>query len=456
MEDTPSNGDNVTDIKKVANKNKTKTKENGDKKEEKKDKFAQIEKSLSDWMLGGELRFAENSPPFRQKFIAHRQAAEEHGFVFEVSKEKTVQIVSVSHVAEALYRRVRNFGGNDHPSDMYGLTYRKSREVAEAYMSIADRLDSWPLPLSWKSTQGLAFSRMSFDPQTLDREKLARHAPIFWRFMERMSNDVAFCQRLGSLFDPNAERKQVAWIFGGSDGGKSMLAWLIQELLLNGQVAHISAAAMRGAHWKAPIVGKRVVIGLEASPKILNSDEFKELTGDGLQSINEKNQPIRMAKIDAVAFFFSNDAPVIRNDEALRNRIIACELPSIESAQRMPEQLVKNRLAEELPVILSYCWTVYQDVKGRRIPCDQTALDQGIAEYESDHEGLFERLFVMGGSMSGGEFHRVLSDVAGIKQRSERDSFRKFLETAKGMRRQRKKDGYVFTGVRPKADNYGI
>lgn len=276
----------------------------------------------------------------------------------------------------------------------YHCTFRRCGAAVERWSFQCQNLPELPKPVAFKSDPELCMTRLPFDPMPIsDHEALLAVAPMFAQMIERVSNRDAFCMRLGSIFDHTADRKQAVWMSGPQDAGKSVFAWLLQ--VLSGQSYGIlNNTELKTPYWRAQLVGKRIGIVNEAAARFIRSDEFKAITGDEEHPINQKNQPVFIAKLPVLLFFFSNDPPEIPHDDALILRIIDCRIGAIGD-EKLTQAAVREKLLSELPFISGYCLSLYQQLQaGGRIPCDRNTLAETIDKYEATYLDFIESHYV--------------------------------------------------------------
>lgn len=302
--------------------------------------------------------------------------------------DNTAKIIDAKYVAGYLREYVANLpkGLSD-----YNITYKQCGAVVESWTHQRRDLLDLPKPVAFKSDPDLALARLPFDSIHCTELELSTHAPLFSQMLGRVtSNRTAFCRRLGSLYDPKADRKQAVWMHGPTDAGKSQFIWLL-EVLSGGSYGVLGKENLEKSYWKAQLVGKRVALAHEAPAKFLRSDGFKALTGDAQHSIDQKYKAIFVARLDAIVFLFSNEAPEIPHDDALMNRVIDCSIVAVPKEIRITESDLRTALTVELPYIAGYCRTLYSQLEaGSRIPCDHDALTETVGQYEADYLDLIE------------------------------------------------------------------
>lgn len=327
--------------------------------------------------------------PFPHRLLVVRGAGTSAPVLLRVTERNTAEVQNEKIVAGLLSDYVSYFPDALEP---YRVPFKKCREAVDAWRHQRVDLTELPKPVAFASDPELAMARLDFDPKPVDRDALKLEAPHFARILERLTNAEAFCMRVGSFYDVKADRKQACWISGPGDTGKSVLPWLIDELLPGGTTSLSPSLIEKTSFWIAKLVGKRVAHVKEAAAKFIRTSEFKSITGDSVHAINEKNQPMFDARIDALLFFYSNEAPEIPRDDALMKRVIDCRMGKIPASEPvMSDDDIRERLRPELPLIAGYCLNRYMELpRGGRIPCSGLTLEDSVTQYEADYLAFLE------------------------------------------------------------------
>lgn len=339
-------------------------------------------------------------------------------------KDNTGEVVLVETAAERLRDFLLQLPENMAP---YYLTGLRCKAIVESFRATAAHHESMPKIAGFKSDPELVMNRLAFDPVPTSMLDLEEKAPIFAGMMARTGNFAALMARIGSIFDPKADRKQAVWIYGKKDCGKSQLSWVIQQLSM--KYAVLGAEDYNDKNFKANLLNCRVGLIQEASARFIRSDIFKSLTGDGTHAINQKYQPVFNAQLPILLFAFSNDAPEIPNDDALIERVIACKMVGVPAKERYPEYQLREYLAKEIPYILGACLDVYQSMTpGERIPCGTEDLMASVEAYEEDYRDWLERKVVAapGCFVTLSELNRLF-ELSGWKSTIEQHKVKRVL-----------------------------
>ena len=292
--------------------------------------------------------------------------------IFEVDERRTAREISKEILIGYLWAYLAQINAGDYFQFM--LTSNMCKNVVTAWLAHQTHIYKLPKVVGFKSDKDIVMSRLTFTPDRSikERSELRLKAPFFYQILERMANAEAFCARVGSIYDLKSDRKQIVWMYGPTDGGKSLIDWMVREL--SGMSAtKLTNDELKGKFWRSKLLNKRVCLVGEATAKFIRSSSFKDVTGDSQQSIERKGVDSFDADINTLFFCSSNEPPRIPNDTSLSERIIPVYLESIDPQRRLPEHEARACIVRELPAIAGYCMAAWSKIEGR-IDCDQTAL----------------------------------------------------------------------------------
>lgn len=245
------------------------------------------------------------------------------------------------------------------------------------------------VPVREKSDWGWCWKRLDFDadPNGDPGAWLSEVKPRV------KTNWHSFCAFIGSLFDPNSSRERYVWLYGGGESGKSTICDAIQEVFGNSSVSR-DASKIKEKWFTASILGKRLVVLNEASPKTVNSGTWKSLTGEDHHECEDKGEKIYTARIDAKFVITSNDYPDVASGEEHSRRIILVEtekpddwVPTNENTKARTLQ----RLKDGWPWFLDYCKQEYEK-NPRLVPETMETVHE--LQGEDENAEKFHELFV--------------------------------------------------------------
>jgi len=367
----------------------------------------------------------------------------------------TAQEIDEETLMKILLENLGRFAIEGHACSIYSLKYAQIKDLARRLKTCAPSIEVWPEPCGFKNDPRLLFERLNFDPKKTAKPDAF---PFIKEMLARMTNADAFCQRIGSLFHPDADRKQATILYGQGDGGKTTLFNMICRLVGERAVAPINETISRDSFGLWTLVDKRVWIGEEILPSFFRTNTFKRLTGGAPLMINPKNEKQYSAHLKGILFANANEAPLIPNDSGLINRLIICQVDSIPAEKRLPTVDVERMIEQELPAFTGYCIGLY---KGGAIEAkDKTEIQSAIEDYEAPLKLIFDMYFRIDPGAFGVEMSVTAADVVtawahardnfpGRVGKLSIENFRSYIS------RQTGRDGMTFT-VRKKRDGHTI
>lgn len=301
--------------------------------------------------------------------------------------------IGLTKMVGIIQQCLSRFANPEYASGIYCLSNSQCVGLAKRLLASGRSLKKWPEPIGFKSSEGLFFKRHDFDPAD---SATPADFPTINLNLQHMTNSRNFCERVGSIYFADADRKQGIVMTGEGDGGKSSLADLLTELAGGPEGVAMVTMAVYSTFGLDPLVDKRVWIAEEFSSKFYKDGKHKILTGGAAVQINRKGERQFNAYLNGMLFAFSNEAPELVDDTGLRNRIIICELSSIPNELRLLRSETKRRMKAELPYFIRYCMDLYSKVggNGTLIPDTTERVDSLIAESEENLETIFDKYFV--------------------------------------------------------------
>jgi len=410
--------------------------------------------------LGGDIsccQVLKKSPPLPSVYKATKARGDGRPLILRHDLEtNTVEIISKELMVSQL---VTWAGYLPLRARKYQFSETAMGSIVNTWMYTANDFDELPKPVGFKSDPDTVFKRLDFDVlPNVGHKGLTKNAPTFALMLENTTNADALCQRIGSVFDLHADRKQAVWCWGEKDGGKSMLSWLVGEIS-GGDFAALSPEDLGTSFWKATLLGKRLLFINEAASKFVRGHAFKSLTGDLDHNINEKGRKMTRHPLNIITFLFSNEPPKMKQDKALNERIIECKMESIPQDKLRGEYEVKRALLKELPYIVSYCVSLYNQIdRGGRIPVDMSGMQEIVDDYESEYLDFIHRYFIVDVSKTSTLsidmpiLYKKMA-IEGLDYRGSKIRMKEVLLTRYGIKAQRPwcsggKRIFIFRGLR--------
>lgn len=354
--------------------------------------------------------------------------------------------IDLETLTQMIHENLSRFAIEDHPCQAYCLSSSGVNNFARRLKACGKRLEKWPEPCGFKSQPGFFFERLPFDPEpgaTLE------DIPFIAEMLGRMTNSKAFCQRIGSMFDPNADRKQAVVLYGPGDGGKTSFFNMLKALVGERGFAPITEGITSDNFGLWTLIDKRLWIGEEIPAKFYRSSAFKRLTGDAPLLINPKGEKQFSADLRGMLFVNSNEAPSIPNDSGLLNRLILCRVDPIPPGNMLTKVEVIELLNRELPHFVGYCMELY---KGGRIePEDSEELESAVEDFETPFQVVFDAYFRLDPIAICSKtahveteqittiWEKIQENFPGLMKKHSLGQFKRFISRKTG------RDGYTFT-----------
>lgn len=285
------------------------------------------------------------------------------------------------------------FNDPEQESYMYCLNHKGIIDLARRFISGGREIKDWPEPCGFKSSPGYFFKRLDFDPEWgCSRNDF----PFLSHALMRMTNSQAFCERVGSMFVKNPDRKQAIWLHGDGDSGKTLWFDILRYLVGERGTASIDNSIVDDKFGLFPLRDKILWIGDEIDPRFIRSNKFKRITGGSAVQINPKGSAQFDVYLKGITFLNSNHPPEIPNDSGLINRLIVCGITKVPERERLSPENALSAAKEELPQFVGYCIESYTKLgRGATIVPESTEdIDDAIVSFESSLCKAYEDIFI--------------------------------------------------------------
>lgn len=287
------------------------------------------------------------------------------------------------------------------PSSIFNMKYKELTDPLKEWIDCTarKRLNEYPQPVGFKSSPWECFNRLPWDPIPCTEKEMEMQCQIVIGPMRQriVTNRNALDLRMGSLSDIDSNRKQMVYLWGEYDAGKSFIMNHIIFKLAGGHngVLPMRPAQMLSPHFSHAFIRKAVIVVHECPPSFMIGEEFKTITGENRIAVNPKGKDVFVADLRALIFAASNKPPEIPSDPALRRRIIDCEILNIAKGDILQEKYLLDQLEHELKYYMGYCiekWNEFKASGQVQIPTGES-IEQHIENYESAMDVIFHRYF---------------------------------------------------------------
>lgn len=431
---------------------------------EKKDKISTpvLYNMISDWVNHKHEYLPEvfKNTEFPKSYRAVKQdMAEDMPALLEMFKDSRgkplVRFSSLKSITMETTKQLRKISVKDPEYYQLNMTSQQVEKALYHWAIISTTNGDLPLAMVSHDDIRPAFYRLQYEPMetVVDPEW---HCPTWNEIGSRTTNWKAFCMRIASIFDDQADRKQAIYMSGPKDCGKSQIEAMIAHLAggdspSGGGFCSLSPDQTPGAHWLEPLVGKRVVCISEAAGDFLESSRFKSLTGDLWHMVNPKGRAIVNRPLPVLLFLFGNEPPEISGKPELLERVIDCRIdpPKLNGEGLIPDHEYQELLKSELQAFLGYCFSLYEPYRRRRLPCERDTLEESTMDHEQDAIDYFNTYFVEE------DGHHVLGEMLYrrfrfdyINRHDDQKRIREIWERRFKITKKRTKKGVRYDGMR--------
>lgn len=297
--------------------------------------------SIADIMLGDPIL-----PGFTEIPLAFEAGARVGNFcfingalAFHDHRARTVCEVadkSASSLWEMIFEQtLSEAAGGGHSIYLENLTnsLRNHHELAERCLLRARAIgldyDS-VRPVGELSYPGICRQRLAFDIESLGLDAAMHQAPTWRSLFGRLSDPKIVAQFLYEVFSCQGNIKQVLWLHGPSDAGKSTLAAVVGAALARDATATIEGeiAFGSGRRFLVESIYDKILVNLDdCTGNVINMPGFKSLTGSRQQTMDRKFQRPVTVNLQCRFMATSNSRPEYRLDDkteavAQANRIL--------------------------------------------------------------------------------------------------------------------------------------
>jgi hypothetical protein len=391
-----------------------------------KTSFAKIQLDLRKWM-DGDLLVGMQS--FGHELLTVRTYPKAPVLIFHVVNGTAV-LVDSDYVTGLLSKALEPA---NVPSQ-YLVDYDSCKKVVAAWLGVRNHASHMPRFIGFESTPEVCLFRHKFDPAPVSLKELKTLAPVFYGITQRMTNRYAFCLRLGSIYDKEAPRKQINWIYGETQGGKSVITDLLNLLCGDDYFTPVDPSDIRKADAIAELNEIRVAIVNECPLSFLTSRMFKILTGgEKVRGRNLYQKAIKFVP-DVLLFAVSDQKLQLPDDDAIKERLILNHLTPIPKRERLTPVKVKRALAEELPYIIGYCLRLWDHHKGKdrsSLPCSTDAIEEAVdlhlARYHDFVDHYIAPAIRPGAYVENAQLYALMMNE-GFRKGTEQKKLHEFIE----------------------------
>ncbi len=273
------------------------------------------------------------------------------------------------------------------------LTVRKAQNRIDDWRPLGRAFEHEPEPSRFKSDPGPCFQRLPFDPAP-------GPTPAWDEFLGRLSSPDTFKAFVWTGFEKRNKGRQVLWLHGhGEDGKSTVLATILGALGAAG--TSVGDATFVERFGMSLLDGKRfAVISDCKNPKLLMQEKLRNVTSGDAVIVERKGQDAISKQLAVKLIVASNLMPDITGARADTSRLLLLE---VEPAQIKDDPTWQARLTEELPAFLHACRETYMALCPHhgKLPLDaamQALVTERVESYEEEFEHAAAAWFVFTGN----------------------------------------------------------
>lgn len=248
----------------------------------------------------------------------------------------------------------------------------------ENFLSDPTVADTMPELLSWGPLPEGEVSLRVLDQSLLDRALKEDTPTPYWnQVLCRISDPKAFMAWTWSLFSGVHETRQVCWIKGGGNDGKSTISNVFIQML--GSVACSFALSGHNQFTGSKFFRKRLVSVPDVKhERILENEFIFQVTGGDTIDIEFKGRDSFSQKVNSHFFMASNLSPIIDvYSKAYKSRLLYFKIEPVKKTEKESESFSDctffDSLISEMYPFLGRCKKVYEQkgINGNRIPVSE-------------------------------------------------------------------------------------
>lgn len=286
-------------------------------------------------------------------------------FVYFFNEEKEVELVkyeSSRDIEEALFgdegswQALKDFYNTSPLLEDHKTKISFSKFLSAIVNEFLLRDDSLkinyePKSLSWEKDE---FAFKKINPDLL----IPNLTPTWNEFTSRLDYPELFMAWVWSIIEPNNTVRQVCWIQGGGQDGKSAVQKALESVIGERQSYSMKKADLDSQFFLGSVFGKVFLSFPDCNyPQLLRHDYIKQITGGDSASIERKSEQSKSGTLKAKVFVHSNKPPKINPESRFQTtRLLRLTLqPTL-----VRDADFENRLKREVWAFLANCKPLYE------------------------------------------------------------------------------------------------
>lgn len=332
-------------------------------------------------------------------------------------------------------------------------TARKAQNRVADWRPVSRRLLEEPEPSRFLGDPGFCIQRLPFDLSP-------GPTPAWDEFTGRLSDARLFKAFVWTGFEKKNRGRQVLWVKGDGEDGKSTAMTVLREAL--GAAATAASAAMFSSGSRfglSALDGKRFAIVFDCKDtRLLMNEQLRNVTSGDEVIVEYKGQALETKRLNVKLVVCSNYLPDLTGSRADVSRLI---LLTVEKSLNRDDPSWEGRLREELPAFLASCKEAYEELCPHhgKLPLDEAAraaINERADSFEEEFADTLAEFMVVTGDRADeipcGPIFRALTG-RGMTSRGwpqgKYEEFKRYLFRL-GVTSHRVTAGRVFVGARAK------
>lgn len=357
----------------------------------------------------------EGRPPFDMPKLnkAYEVFCPHHGdepLIYSVDMTRTARLIREATMVAELSKYGEALTG-EHRIWRFG---RQTASAAVANWAHQEIMQQKILPKRWgfASFGEVCFNRMGYDPigetvfpsgvgvdwedeqwREYVRERLKDVAPISLDFLERMDvNWRPFLAKIGASLTHGSDRKQLFWLGGDADAGKSTFIAALGQAFFGTAFMVVTKKLFRDDFYVIDLIDKRFVLFSEVPADFINHEDFLSLLGENVAlRARRKGKGSITYDPETTYYVATNPNPTPADKNEIRARLIIGHCTRFTGQKMSPKELTA-RLMMEVPHLasLALAYYMYDCPRGGPVSCDDDLFASGVDELRATKRGIEE------------------------------------------------------------------
>lgn len=330
---------------------------------------------------------------------------------------------------------------------------KQAKTLIDNWKGTGRKLPYDPVPSRFLSEPGFCYQRLPFDLEQGE-------TPAWDEFCSRLSNADYFKAFIWTAFEPKNKGRQILWMTGNGQDGKSTAMSAIAKALGEASCA-TKVNIFESKHGTSMLEGKRLVYVADCKDtRLLMNGSVREATSGDESVIEPKGKTPYSKALNLKMIVFSNQLPSVSSQQADISRVLPME---VAPSKNTDDPQWGEKLYEQLSHFLWDCRETYNRIcphhgNFRLDEATKAMIDDFAASYEDDFETAVRDYLVITGNaldrVNRPELNKKLRDRAMGNGWTEPKiiAFRAYLHRVHKIGTQKSSGTWFFTGCHKKGE----